>query len=312
MFSFFKRDPNNAIDIFYSDAYVLAEMDVQSFGVFDPKRFLKIRDRLIRDNLMKYDDFIKPDMISNSLLELAHTKKHIEKLGDPISVARMLGLQSSHSWDNHIIDYFKTMSGGTVSGFMRALKNREIPVFNLGGGFHHAHAGKADGYCIINDTVIAIRNARHKYMNLKVIVIDLDYHQGNGNLILLKDDNLTYTFSISAIEWVDCKKDNNLELMVPIGCKDEQYLALLSDKLPQTLDDFRPDAAIYIAGNDPFVEDALCDLEISEKGMLDRDLMVYNMLKDRKISAFMVPAGGYGPSAWKPYYNFIKSVIMKA
>ena len=312
MLSFFKPKLNNPIDVFFSDAYVLAEMDVQSFGVFDPKRFLKIRDQLIQDNLMKYDDFTKPIMITNRLLELVHTEKHIEKLEDPISVAKMLGLQSSHSWDRHIIEYFKSMSGSTVTGFMKTLKDRGNPVFNLGGGFHHAHAGKAEGYCLINDTVIAIRQARHKYMNLKVIVIDLDYHQGNGNLILLKDDMLTFTFSISAIEWVDCKKDNNLELMVPIGCKDEQYLALLTDNFPKTLDDFRPDAAIYLAGNDIFVEDALCDLKISEKGMLDRDLFVYDMLKERGIPALMLPAGGYGQSAWKPYYNFIKSVMLKA
>lgn len=311
MFYHIRKLFRQQVKLIYRPEYFLGFRVHGNFRVIDPQRFRKIRKKLINEGLAQFREFITPPMILDEQLALVHDPKYLAKIKDPVSLGRELGIAQIDPWDDQFIEFYKAVTGGTVFGFQQALREPQKPVFNFGGGFHHAQYDKAEGYCLLNDTVLAIRCARRKIPDVKVLIVDLDYHQGNGNLILLKDDPLSYTFSMHALSWVEVQKKEKMEIILPPKCGDSDYLNPLKNTLPGCFDSFKPDAVIYIAGSDPYGEDTLCDFEVSEEGLLERDLFVYNLALERKLPLLVLPAGGYGPESWRPYYNFIRSIIMK-
>jgi len=184
-------------------------------------------------------------------------------------------------------------------------------VFNLGGGYHHAHPDRAEGFCLINDVAIAIEKLRQMGKLQKALVIDLDYHQGNGTTLFYLNNPNVFTFSIHAENWATVDSESNIDIEMPSHTRDAAYLSTLKENLAKVFERFAPDLVIYLAGADPFILDSLGDFDITEEGMLERDMYIYIQVRQRKIPLAIVAAGGYGPESWKVYYNFIKSVIKK-
>jgi acetoin utilization deacetylase AcuC-like enzyme len=158
---------------------------------------------------------------------------------------------------------------------------------------------------------IAIEKLRRKSKLQKVLVIDMDYHQGNGTTLYYLNDPDVFTFSIHAENWVTVESETNIDVELPSHTKDAAYLSKLKENLPKIFERFTPELVIYLAGGDPFILDSLGDFDITEEGMLERDMYVFTEVRQRKIPLAIVAAGGYGPESWKVYYNFIKSVIKK-
>lgn len=185
-------------------------------------------------------------------------------------------------------------------------------MFNLGGGFHHAQRDKAEGFCPFNDIALAISQVRATGLARRVLVVDLDYHHGNGTALIFGEDEAVFTLSIHGQHWAQIEgKQNNLDIALPAGTEDGPYLACLKQTLPGVLRRFRPDAVIYVAGADPHVHDPLGDFRISEDGMLERDLYVWQQVRRAHLPLAVVLAGGYGPWAWTIPYNFICSVLTR-
>lgn len=278
---------------------------------FDVMKFKKIRDQLIKERLIRRRDVLTAPRISEEDLLLVHTKEYLDSLKDPIKVGEILNLDYVNPWDEYIFEYFRYVAGGTLLATQYAL-DHHFTVFNLGGGYHHGHPDRSEGFCIINDVAIAVRKMQKKNILLKTLIIDLDYHQGNGNVLYFQHDESVYTFSMHAENWVDAAgKKNNIDIELPSHIKDKVYLKILRGELPKVYSVFEPDLVIYIAGSDPFIRDSLCDFDISEEGMLERDQYVYHEAHERHIPLVILGAGGYGPESWKIYFNFIKWVIKK-
>lgn len=239
-----------------------------------------------------------------------HTREYIRSLRNPLIVGRALALDYINPWDNYVLEYFLYVTGGTVLA-VRVAVEKNIPVFNLGGGYHHAHPDRAEGFCLINDVCVAIEKARAEQGIRKVLVVDLDYHQGNGTLLFYKDDPDVFTFSMHANTWAEIEKKNNLDILLPSHTKDEEYLRVLEENLPPVFDRFEPELVVYLAGSDPYILDALGDFDISEKGMLTRDMFVFQQVRRRNLPLAVLAAGGYGPYSWQVYFNFIKWTIQK-
>ncbi|MBN2366139.1 MAG: histone deacetylase, partial [Calditrichaeota bacterium] len=214
-------------------------------------------------------------------------------------------------WDEYIFEYFRYVGGGTVLAVDHALRH-ETTVFNLGGGYHHAHPDRGEGFCLINDVAIAIRKMRKLARLKKTLIIDLDYHQGNGNLLYFRNDESTFTFSVHAESWNEIGgKRHNVNIELPSHTGDEKYLKTIKSELPRIFSLFQPDLVFYIAGSDPYILDTLGDFDISEEGLLKRDMFVYKESRNRNLPFVVLGGGGYGPDSWKIYYNFIKRVILK-
>jgi acetoin utilization deacetylase AcuC-like enzyme len=183
--------------------------------------------------------------------------------------------------------------GATLAATQSALA--EGVAINLGGGTHHAKADGGGGYCVFNDVAVAARWAQSEAGIQRVLVIDLDVHQGNGTAAIFAGDASVFTLSLHGEKNFPFRKTaSDLDVDLPDDCGDEPYLAALDSALAQVAQRFaRPELAFYLAGADPHEGDRLGRLRLSSAAMAARDQRVFDWLWARRVPAVMLMAGGY-------------------
>jgi len=164
-------------------------------------------------------------------------------------------------------------------------------AMNLSGGFHHAFADHAEGFCYINDVAVAIRVLQKEKKISKALVIDLDVHQGNGISKIFQKDKKVFTFSMHEEKNYPIKEKSSLDVGLETGIKDEEYLNLLEKNLAFIKKNFNPDIIFYVAGVDPYELDRLGGLSVTKEGLKKREIMVRDFMPDKPI--VIVLAGGY-------------------
>jgi len=271
-------------------------------------KYKKIRDRLINEKLVRRKHILVPEMVSYEDMVLVHDDDYLSKIKDPLKVSQLLRIGDVDPWDSYILEFFRTVSGGTILAAEYVIKKGGL-AFNLGGGFHHAQRNRAAGFCLINDVAIAIEKLRLKYDLSKILIIDLDYHQGDGNLEFYRDNNDIFTFSMHATKWVEVEKETNLDILLPHDISGSEYYEILRSNLEPVMDSFDPELVFYIAGSDPYEHDTLCDLNLSREEMLDRNLYITNLVKNKNVPMVVVAGGGYGAESWKIYYDYIATTL---
>ncbi|HQV30554.1 MAG TPA: histone deacetylase [Calditrichia bacterium] len=295
--------------IVYRFEYLSAAQDFSEDKGFGIMKFKKIRDRLREEKVVRRRDWLSPERLGDEDLLLVHTPAYLDSLKDPAVVARELFLTQYHPWDNEVFEYFRYVGGGTCLALEKSLQSGNT-IFNMGGGFHHAQPDRAEGYCLINDVAVAIEKIRRSGHRPKILIVDLDFHQGNGNTLYFEGDPTVFTFSIHNDSWVHIDDPTNLDITLPENTDDNTYLKVLNVNLESVMDSFQPQAVIYLAGSDPHIHDPHGTFNITEAGLLKRDLTVYNMVQKRKLPLVVLAAGGYGAHSWRFYYNFIRHVVL--
>jgi len=197
-------------------------------------------------------------------------------------------------WSEKMVERSRRSAGATVAAAKMAL-NEGIAI-NLAGGTHHAYRDMGSGFCVFNDSAIAARALQKEIRsNLKVAIIDLDVHQGNGTASILENDPTIFTLSIHGENNFPFKKEvSDLDLGLADGCDDSTYLNALTESLNDLGDRFKTDFVIYLAGADPHEDDRLGRLKLSKEGMRLRDEAVLAYALDRKLPLAISMAGGYG------------------
>ena len=289
--------------LFYRDEYVYDVLEAGIRHTFDVQKPRRIRDALIAANAATAVEFHSAPAVTDDELLLVHTPEYLAEIRRPDVLARLLFLDAAHPWDERLLQPFLFASGGTLAAARLAASERRLAV-NVGGGFHHAQADRADGFCAIADVAIAIRALQRSRNIERALIVDLDYHHGNGNAEIFAADETVFTFSIHAGNWCWITKQNNRDIELPSHTGDVEYLDVLRQHLPAIVRDFHPDFAVYVAGSDPFVDDTLGDFDISEAGMLARDRFVTQELWGRGIPMAVVTAGGYGAASWRIHFNY--------
>jgi acetoin utilization deacetylase AcuC-like enzyme len=300
--------PQGRPRLFYCEAYVYDVLEAGIRHTFDVQKPRRIHDALIAADAATAADFISPAAVTEEELLLVHTPEYLAEIRRPETLARLLFLDPEHPWDERLLDPFLLATGGTIAAARLAASQRGLAV-NLGGGFHHAQADRADGFCAIADVAIAIRVLQRSQQIERALIVDLDYHHGNGNAEIFAADESVFTFSIHAGNWCWITKRNNRDIELPSRTTDVQYLDALQQHLPRIVREFRPDVAVYVAGSDPFAEDTLGDFDISETGMLARDRLVTQEVWGHGIPMVVVTAGGYGPSSWRIHFNYFRWLL---
>jgi acetoin utilization deacetylase AcuC-like enzyme len=296
------------VRLIFSFDYYMGISTSNAYQSFDIMKYKKIRDRLVKEKYIKRKHILVPDMVSYKDMARVHSQEYLKSIQDPIKVARMLKIGEVDPWDSYILEFFRTVTGGTILAMEWAIKKNGI-AFNLGGGFHHAQSEIGAGFCLVNDVAIAIEKSRKKHTLSKIMIIDLDYHQGDGNLMIYKDDPDIFTFSMHAVKWLEMKKKNNLDILLPHNVNGKEYNEILRQNLESVFYSFNPELVYYIAGSDPFEDDTLCDLNLTREEMLERNLYVTNLVRNNKVPLVVVAGGGYGLESWKIYYDFIATVL---
>ncbi len=288
---------------FYSDAYLGNVEEAGPRGTFDTLKPRRVRDAVVQSGLVGPGDWQEPSPATTADLLLVHTADYVDRLDDGDLLARLLFLDPRYPWGKDLLLPFLAATGGTLAAARFAAGGNGIGA-NTSGGYHHAQADKAEGFCAIADVAIAIRRLRQDGFCRRPLIVDLDYHHGNGNAEIFSHDESVFTFSMHAGNWCWIDKRNNLDLELPPGTGDEVYLGTLAHHLPRVLREFRPDFVFYVAGADPFVEDTLGDFAISEAGMLARDRYVTELVRGADLPLTVVTAGGYGPTSWRIPSNY--------
>jgi acetoin utilization deacetylase AcuC-like enzyme len=253
---------------------------------------------------------------SDGELALAHEPAWITAVAEGTTSAaqqREIGFP----WSELMVERARRSVGATIAAARTALfggrGQGEGVAANLAGGTHHAHAHKGSGYCVFNDVAVAARLMQAEWhrracserrgatglpQGLRVLVIDLDVHQGNGTAAIFADDPTVFTLSMHGARNFPFRKEaSDLDVELPDGCTDAPYLAALDAALSQTWArhaDAAPGLAFYLAGADPHENDRLGRLKISAEGLAERDRRVFSALRERGIPVAVAMAGGYG------------------
>ena len=198
-------------------------------------------------------------------------------------------------WSEQMLERSRRSSGATMLALESAIAGDKIAV-NLAGGTHHAAYDRGGGYCVFNDSVIAARYVQHKHIAKKILIVDLDVHQGNGTAELCRDDNSIFTFSMHAEKnYPAIKPSSDIDVPLRNHTGDAEYLDKLAHYLPIAIERAEPDAVIYLAGADPYEGDRLGYLSLTTRGLAQRDRFVLQTCKSAALSLAVSMAGGYCP-----------------
>jgi acetoin utilization deacetylase AcuC-like enzyme len=182
--------------------------------------------------------------------------------------------------------------GGTLAA-MRQAFDRGYGI-NLAGGTHHAFADRGEGFCVFNDLAIAARHALDHGLAKRILIVDLDVHQGNGTADIFKNEPNVFTFSIHGERnYPFHKETSDCDLGLPDGTGDEQYLEVMSLHLPNLFEDFKPDLVFLQAGTDVLANDRFGRMNLSPAGVVARDSLVYTLCQTQAIPMVYTMGGGY-------------------
>ncbi len=284
---------------FHADAFVLPLPPGHSFPM--------AKYRLLREAVQRELPAIRvteAPAASDGELALAHTPHWIHAVAEGLlspAQVREIGFP----WSPRMAERARRSVGATIAAARAALDGEGVAA-NLAGGTHHAHADRGSGYCVFNDVAVAARlmqaewhrQRRQPQRLLRVLVIDLDVHQGNGTAAIFRDDPTVFTLSLHGARNFPARKEaGDLDVELPDGCADAEYLGALDAALDTAwarLAQTPPGLAFYLAGADPHEDDRLGRLKLSTEGLAERDRRVFDALAARGIPVAVSMAGGYG------------------
>lgn len=203
--------------------------------------------------------------------------------------------------------------GGTKQACELALQHRLAA--NLGGGYHHAFPSQGRGYCVLHDIAIAIRALQASNRVRRVMVIDVDFHQGDGTAVIFAGDPSVFTLSVHSSEgWPDEKQESDLD--VEIRAEEQNtYLARTKQAVDKALAGFPADLVVFVAGSDAYEKDVLEGtrfLNLTLDQLEERDAYIIDACLKSKIPIAMVFAGGYGPDVWEVHYRAVRHLLRRA
>lgn len=224
-------------------------------------------------------------------LGLAHETGYLERVARG-ALERREVLALGLPWSPELVERARRSVGATLLAAGEAL--RVGVAANVGGGTHHAFADAGRGFCVFNDVVVATRSLRRAGRVARVLVVDLDVHQGDGTHAAFLDDPESFTFSVNGFRNYPFRRvPGDLEVDLPDGTEDDRYLDAVARLLPQALARSRPGLCFYLAGADPYAGDRLGRLALSRAGLASRDALVRDELARAGVPVCLTLAGGY-------------------
>jgi acetoin utilization deacetylase AcuC-like enzyme len=299
----------------YSEKYFLPIGE----HIFRADKFRLIRERLLQQDVAEDSDFIAPEPASEADVMLVHSPMYVNKLMEGGLSARE-ELQMEIPYSPQVVDAFMLHTGGSILAAERALEDGVC--VNIGGGFHHAFPEHGEGFCMINDFAVAIRAMQKRGKIRRAMTVDCDVHQGNGTAFIfgspranpntlpswpaatlgapqratMTEGSSKDVFTISLHQennYPFTKPPSSIDVNLPDGCGDAEYLAWLDNALSSGLRQFEPQLICYVAGADPYSDDQLGGLNLSIGGLKQRDELVFRAARAREIPVMVTYAGGY-------------------
>lgn len=288
--------------------------------VFPTRKYEMVRKELLEEGIADVQDFESPTPASENDLLLVHSHFYIDKLMEGTLTAREeLLMEIPYSYE--AVQGFLWHAGGSILAAERALSDGV--AINLGGGFHHAFADHGEGFCMIHDVAIAVRKLQKSGRIRRAMIVDCDVHQGNGTASIFskrgesaaeglpsrsastigdKRSGTMVEGDASDVFTISLHQENNyplskpassIDVNLPDGTNDTEYLAWLDNALSSGLRQFDPELICYVAGADPYKEDQLGGLNLTIEGLMRRDELLFQAARARQIPVMVTYAGGY-------------------
>jgi acetoin utilization deacetylase AcuC-like enzyme len=259
---------------------------------FPIAKYALLRDTVASSGIVAPEHLHEPARASVDALRLVHTERYVDAVVHGTltdAEQRRIGLP----WSESLVERSFRAVGGTTEAATAAL-DRGVTM-NLAGGTHHAFPDHGEGFCVFNDAAVAIRTLQRDGRIRSAAIVDLDVHQGNGTHAIFADDASVFTFSMhGGRNYPYHKVPGSLDIELPDGTGDDDYLSALADALPRVLAASAPDLVIYLAGADAHERDRLGRLRLTFDGLARRDVMVLDACRDVGIPVAITIAGGYG------------------
>ena len=306
--------------LIYSDAYYLPIGE----HVFPAEKYRRIRDRLVAKGIADVGDFLEPAPANDQDILLVHKPEYVNKLKTgTLSPREEMEMEIPYSRD--LVEAFWLAAGGSILAGRQALADGVS--INIGGGFHHAFPDHGEGFCMIHDVAVAIRRLQRDDKIRTAMTVDCDVHQGNGTAAIfagtrtasallpsagattldapalssalpgkIRGAHAGEVFTISLHQhnnyplW---KPPSSIDVDLPDGIGDDDYVAWLDNALSSGLRQFEPELICYLAGADPYCEDQLGGLSLTIEGLKQRDELVFRVARARNIPVMVTFAGGY-------------------
>mgnify|MGYP001820274386 CR=1 FL=1 len=303
----------SSVPVVYSKEYKISLLGLEKLHPFDIAKYDKIYAQLKKEGWVNEKNSHTPETLTRKQLRLIHTEAYIQSWKKSRNLARYLEAPQMATipgslLQNSVVKRFQLASGGTLHAARLALKSGV--AVNLGGGYHHAKPDSGEGFCLIADVPIAIRQLQQEKKIRRALIIDTDAHQGNGTIVCLANDPSTYSFSMheSGI-YPEPKEKGDWDIGLAAGVTDASFLGTLKKSLPTMFARARPDIVFHVAGCDTLAGDPLANIAMTHEGIAKRDAMIAAYCKKKKIPYVMTMAGGYSKNAWKAQYGGILEVM---
>jgi acetoin utilization deacetylase AcuC-like enzyme len=280
------------MQVFYATQFVLT---LPAGHRFPMAKYQLLRDRLIHERPEIRLQQALP--ASDGELALAHSPAYIGAISDG-SIGPSAMREIGFPWSEAMVDRARRSVGATVAACRASFE--EGVAANIAGGTHHSYRDKGSGFCVFNDAAVATRLmqaewGRRRGRPLQVAVIDLDVHQGNGTARIFQGDPTVFTLSLHGQKNFPFRKEaSDLDVELPDGCRDDEYLQALELALAELERRFEPGLVIYLAGADPHEGDRLGRLKLTWDGLEARDRRVFDWAFQRRVPLVFAMAGGYG------------------
>jgi len=273
-------------------------------------KYRLVKERLLQSGLVKPENFRLPPMVSNNILSLTHSADYIEKLEtgtlSPAEI-RKIGFPYSKA----MVDREKYICGAMIEASLEAL--RSGVSFNMAGGTHHAFKEYGSAFCIFNDMAVAANYLLHENIVRRILIVDLDAHQGNGTSAIFAQYDTVFVFNVFSKQAFPYKKErSHFDLVMDENTNDFSYLEKVELPLTSIINKFEPDLVMFQSGVDLLYNDKLGRMKLTEEGIRQRDRLVFELCRKNSIPVSVCMGGGYSPEIEKIvtcHFNTIKEAI---
>ncbi|MEM1001404.1 MAG: histone deacetylase [Bacteroidota bacterium] len=260
---------------------------------FPMEKYELLPQQLIHEGTCSDQNFFEPEKPNDKYIVAVHEPEYYYELVNMTldqRAARKIGFPLSEV----LVEREVVIADGTMKASEFALKNGI--AMNIAGGTHHAYTNRGEAFCLLNDQAIGSRYLQKKGLAQKILIVDLDVHQGNGTAEIFQNDASVFTFSMHGKSNYPFKKEtSDLDIALENDTDDDSYLNILYDTLPKLIENEQPDFIYYLCGVDVIATDKLGKLGLSTEGCKVRDRFVLQSCHDLNIPVMCSMGGGYSP-----------------
>ncbi len=250
-----------------------------------------IPEQLIRENTCTEKNFFNPDKVDDFTVLLTHQKEYFERFKS-LDLSKKEIREIGFPLSKDLVKRELQIADGTIKGVHYSIEHGIS--MNIAGGTHHAFYDRGEAFCMLNDQAIAANYLINKGLSKRILIIDLDVHQGNGTASLFSSNNNVFTLSFHGKKNYPFRKEkSDLDIEFDDKTNDEKYLKILKETIPKVMDDFNPDFIFYLSGVDVLENDKLGRLSLTINGCKERDRYILDMCKKNSIPVQISMGGGY-------------------